>query len=653
MVGSTGMRMAVLAAVLAAGVVPSYADDWPFHGGDSGGQKFSPLTAITRSNVASLRPAWTYHTGDAAVRPAAGQPATFEATPILTPAEAGRSLVFCTPSNRVIALDPATGRERWVFDPEAGLPAYLLACRGVAHWRDPAAATGSECAHRLLFGTQDMRLWAIDAATGRPCPGFGIDGAVALESGQQAVPGEIEVRSPPVVVNGVVVVGSSIRDNVRLNTPKGIVQAFDAVTGRPLWQFDPIARDPADPASASWIGGAGTIGGGNVWSLMSADPERSLVFLPTSSPSGDNYGGSRTGDNLYTSSVVALHAATGKVAWHRQIVHHDLWDYDVPSQPVLTTLTPTGKSAGRQVAALVVTTKQGLIFQFDRETGEPLDPIDERPVPQGAAPGEWLSPTQPFPRAMPPLGPLRLDPDDAWGVLWFDKIACRRKIAAARSEGIYTPPSFQGSIAFPSPLGGTNWGGGAVDPQRHVMVVNSTRVAGLWRLVERTKDSPTEFRQDTVQSAFFPMPDARYATQFEALTSPLGMPCNPPPWGVLSAVDLVAKKILWEVPFGTLDRMLPFNLGITPGMPSLGGPLLTASGLVFIAAAMDDRIRAFDVASGEELWRADLPAGGQATPMTYQVDGRQFVVIAAGGHPALGTTPGDAVVAFALPDVGK
>ncbi|MDX1489198.1 MAG: PQQ-binding-like beta-propeller repeat protein, partial [Acidiferrobacterales bacterium] len=475
--------LAALAATL-LGSGQTAAQGWAHYGGDAGGRRYSPLAAINRDNVAGLEMAWSFSTGEATRRGDKSNFHTFQNTPILLPAEAGGSLVVCTPFSRIIALDPVTGTERWFFDPDVPLDNWMpYNCRGVSVWTNPALDTGAMCKSTIFMGTNDARVIAIDSRSGNRCTDFGSNGEVAIDVDRDLmIRGEIKITSPPVVVNGVVVVGSFIRDMLRTDAPSGKVRAYDARSGAPVWSFDPVPRDPADPAASTWHGdSAQTVGAANVWSVMSVDAERDLVFLPTTSPSTDYYGGHRPGENRYANSVVALRGATGEVAWHFQTVHHDVWDYDLPSQPVLIDLPVTGRST----PALVQPTKQGFLFVLHRETGEPLFPVEERPVPQQGVEGEWLSPTQPYPVAPPPLLKQQLLPEDAWGFTWFDRRACRKKIEALRSEGLYTPISLQGTVLMPSSLGGANWGSGAYDPQRNLFVINTSRVPGVVKLIPR------------------------------------------------------------------------------------------------------------------------------------------------------------------------
>ena len=615
------------------------AAGWTHYGGDAGGTRYAQVDQIDRNNVASLEPAWEFHSGDLFIQPAALHRSAHEATPILV----RDKLIYCTPFNRVIALHPGTGKKLWEYDAKISLdqqPANQFVCRGVSYWEDTSHR--GECSARIFMGTNDARLIAVDADSGRACADFGTAGQVHIDIGMSLLwPGEFQITSAPAVIGDVVIVGSAISDNARANAPRGTVRAFDAHSGAPRWNFDPIPNDRPE----SWHNGsAGRTGQANVWSTMSVDPARDLVFLPTSSASPDFFGGERPGDNRYANSVVALRGSTGELVWHFQTVHHDIWDYDLAAQPNLVEIQPNGE--GAPVAAVLQPTKTGLVFTLDRETGKPLYPVEERPVPTDAVHGEWLSPTQPFPQKPPPLVPQHITPDEAWGFTFLDRGACRREIASHRSDGLFTPPSVEGTILYPFTGGGVNWGGAAWDPQRQWLVVNTNRVMHVVTLIPA--DEVEKAQRAESDKEISPQTGTPFGMKREVLLSPIGVPCNPPPWGALTAVDMKRGEIVWEVPLGTTEGRVPF-MKRAYGMPGVGGPMITAGGLVFISAVTDNYLRAIDIDSGRELWKGKLPAGGQATPMTYSFGGRQYVVIAAGGHSTLGTHAGDSIVAFALP----
>jgi quinoprotein glucose dehydrogenase len=624
------------------------AQGWLYYGGDAGGLRYSEAHQIDSGNVEGLVQAWTYRTGDLEHRPPAAMArANLEVTPIL---RSGR-LLLCTPFNEVIALNPANGHELWRFDPAVDTDRYYgngYTCRGVAAWRDPLTAADAGCAERVYTGTNDARLIALDATTGRPCSQFGANGTVAIDPGMPlAWSGEFQITSAPVIAGDVVIVGSSISDNARLDAPRGTVRAFDVRTGQVRWSWDPIPRDPSDPAAQTWQAGSGDTGHANVWAPMSVDEQRGLVFLPTSSPSPDFFGGLRPGDDRHANSVVALDAANGTLVWSYQLVHHDVWDYDTPAQPTLATLALD--DGPRDV--VIQGTKQGFVFVLDRATGEPVFPVEERPVPQGGAPGERLSPTQPMPTHVPALVPQRIGPDDAYGFTPWDRAACRRLLASARSVGLYTPPSTQGTLLFPFTGGGINWGGVAFDPKQQVLFANTSRLVHRVTLIPRAEFDGWRTRHPNDEVT--PQRGTPYGMMREVLRSPLGVPCNPPPWGTLAAVDLQGGEILWESTLGTLESFTPLGIAPSTGTPSFGGPLVTGGKLVFIASTFDNYLRAFSAETGAELWQGRLPAAGQATPLTYVYEGRQYVVIAAGGRRDLPFPPGDSIVAFALPRDGE
>jgi quinoprotein glucose dehydrogenase len=619
--------------------------EWPYYGGDPGGKRYSPLNQIDRGNVGDLHVAWVYHTHDVSHGENGRQKSSFEGTPIVVDG----TLYLSTAFNRVVALDPETGAERWSFDPKIDQKANYadgLLNRGVATWLDATAPAGAACKRRIYIATIDARLISVDAATGKPCADFGNAGQVDLTNGIHIdYRGEYEETSPPAVIDDLVVVGSGISDNNRARMPSGVVRAFDTRTGALRWSWNPIPQDPKDPAFATWQTGVDQTGAGNAWSILSADPDRHLVFVPTGSPSPDYYGGLRKGNNLYADSVVALHSRTGEMAWGYQLVHHNLWDYDTVTQPTLVTLHRNGE----EVPALLEGTKMGMLFILNRENGVPFFPVQERPVPQTDVPGEQTSPTQPFPVRPPPLVPQSLTADDAWGLTPWDRNACRKRIAGLRSEGIYTPPSLTGSLQVPGNAGGMEWGSLAVDPVRQLAITNTNRVPFEVHLYPRSQLAAA--RKAHPHAEIARMLGTPYIMSREPLFSPLGVPCNAPPWGALAAVDLQAGTIKWQAPLGATAEIHSLRLAVHWGTPNMGGPLVTAGGLVFIAAAWDRDFRAFDVETGKELWNFRLPASANATPMTYRLrpDGRQFVVIAAGGHGKLGSKLGDAVMAFTLP----
>jgi len=628
-------RLLALVGLLLACIAAQPALAWEHWGGDAGGTRFSSIAQITPANVNNLVRAWEFHTGDLETRPATAMASSkFEATPLFVEG----SLVICTPFNEVIALDPGTGAEKWRFDPHISTtqrPANRFNCRGVAYWVDPQAASGAACRSRIFTATNDVRIIALDARTGQPCTGFGDNGEVKIDVGMKLVwPGEFQFTSAPLVSRGVVVVGSSIADNVRVDAPLGTVRAFDARTGQPRWSFDPLEHQGIEAGHA------------NVWAPLSADEERGLVFLPTGSPSPDFWGGKRAGNNEHANSVVALKIETGVIAWAFQAVHHNVWDYDVPAQPTLARID-TGQGL-RDV--VIQPTKQGLLFVLDRDTGQPVWPVEERAVPQYGAEGEHLSPTQPFPTHVPTLLPQHLSADDAFGLISFwDRAHCREQLARVRNDGLYTPPSTQGTLIFPMTGGGVNWGGAAFDPGSQIVYVNTSRAANILTLVPAGE---TRGYKPPAGVDFGPQRGAPFAVTRSLAASQLGMPCNPPPWGVLTAVDLKAGRILWESTVGTLEDRAPLGMAFHWGTPLVNGVLVTGGGLVF-TGAQDAYLRAFDAKTGTELWQGRLPVPGVANPMTYVWNGEQYVVIAAGGHSEAGTSIGDSVVAFRLARSGE
>jgi quinoprotein glucose dehydrogenase len=625
-----------LICFLLALTAPAWAQEWPAYGNDGGGSRYSPIAQINRSNVAQLQVAWTYHTHALEPETALNRKAAFEATPIMV----NGMLYISTPFNQVIALHAGTGEELWKYDPQVDRSKNYseVTSRGVASWRDskpvPADTAAGLCRQRIFLATIDARLIALDGETGKPCADFGQKGIIDLTIGiglKDA--GQYQETSPPAIIRDLVIVGSSIGDNRRADLEKGTVRAYNARTGKLEWIWEPIPIDK--PTGAA-----------NAWSMISVDAARNLVFVPTGSASPDYYGARRPGNNANANSVVALDAPTGQIIWRFQVVHHDLWDYDVASQPALVGV----RRGGQETAAVAINTKMGNLFLLDRNTGAPLFPINERNVPRSDVPGEESAPTQPY-SDIPPLVPQSLRASEAWGITPDEKAACKDRIENLRSEGLFTPPSIRGSVQFPGNVGGVNWGSSAYDPSRHLLVVPTNRLAAMVRLIPREKyDEERKSAKDNRMTGEF---GAQAGTAFgmyrEFLRSPLGLPCNAPPWGALTAVDLETGKKKWEVPLGVTK--LPDGKSI-PGGLNLGGPLVTAGGLVFIAATVGEEVlRAFDIDTGKVLWEGALPASAQATPMSYRVGEKavQFIIICAGGHGKAGNKQGDLVIAFALP----
>lgn len=618
--------------------------DWPAYGHDRGGERYSSLTGIDRANVRRLAPAWEYSTGEATVKMA--QSVSFEATPLVLDG----IMYLSTPLGRVIALEAETGRERWVTDLQVKPISFGdFTNRGVSLWSDPRAAADTPCKLRVIVATVDARLNALDAHDGKPCAGFGTAGTVDLSRALRNAPyekEEYEVTSPPAIVNGLIVVGSAVADNNRSEAASGEVRAYDAGSGALRWTWDPIPQDSTDPAWRTWVGPAAhRTGAANAWSVIAVDSVRGLIFVPTGSASPDYFGGARTGENRYANSIVALQAETGKVIWHFQTVHHDLWDYDNASPPALTTVTRDG----RRIDVVLQTGKIGMLYVLDRATGTPVFPVEERSVPTSSVPGEAAWPTQPFTTTIAPLSPHRLLAEQAWGPTPADQAFCRERVGKLRNEGIFTPPSLEGTLVMPSNIGGAHWGGLAVDPVRQLAIIPVNRIIAEVQLIPREeyqrRQHESGYRLEGSQ--YTNMRGTPYVMRRSILFGPAGAPCSPPPFGALVAIDLQTGAHKWEVPLGSIAPDAPASTAGW-GSPNLGGPIVTAGGLVFIAATLDRKIRAYDVETGAELWSAALPAGGKATPMTFRgKDGRQYVVIAAGGDGGrFGKS--DRVVAFAV-----
>jgi len=620
--------------------------DWPHFGNDRGGTRFSPLEQITPQNVDKLEVAWEADIGPADPK----VPSALQVTPI----NIDDALYVCNGRNTILGLDAETGRERWRFDMTREEPPSGKPCRGVAYYQ-VSQATGM-CSKRIFAGNQSGDLFAVDAETGKACADFGVEGRVRLRDGMGDVPrGYHYVSSAPQVIRGKVVVGGAIMDGQFWGEPTGVIRAFDAITGQLAWAFDPGRPPGTTPA----LGEAFAPATPNSWAPISADEELGLVYLPIGNATPDFYGAQRRPfDEEVSSSVIALDAETGGLRWRFQTTHHDIWDYDVPSQPTLVDLpTPQGLKK-----ALIQPTKRGEIFVIDRTTGEPIKTVEELPVPQeGAAPGERLSPTQPFSTAMPSFRPPKLRESDMWGLTPFDHMICRKQFRQSRYEGTLTPVGLGGPTIFdPGYSGGFNWGSVSINVDRGILVANWMRLPSRVEMLTRADASAQGFaRFDGSKgqgSGQHPQDNTPFAARPSAFLSPLGMPCPAPPWGLLTAVDLVSGRVIWSQAIGTGRDTGPFGiesrLPITMGVPMSGGSITTRSGLVFIGATAERTFRAFDVTTGEELWHARLPAAGVATPMTYlsKSSGRQFVVIAAGGRPGMVTRLNTKIVAFALPN---
>ncbi len=636
-----------LPGVRATGVTYAAAPgDWPAYAGTWAGLKWSPLSQITPANADQLQAAWHIHTGDLK-RPSDPGEFTYEMTPI----KVGDLLYLCTPHDIVIALDPVTGQTRWRFDPKVSVKGTQhMSCRGVSYW-DSAAAPGAppmaprapDCSTRIFVATNDARLIALDALSGRPCADFGANGTVNLTPQYPGyTEGWYQFTSAPLISRGLVVLAGSIYDNMSVKMPSGVVRAFDAKTGKLAWNFDPGNPDNTAPLPE---GQHYSLSSPNSWSTSAADDKLGMIYIPFGMGAVDQYGPTRPPTTeKFASSIVALDSATGQLKWVFQTVHHDLWDMDVPAQPALVDL-PIG---GAMVPALVQSTKTGNIFVLDRRTGKPVIPVDERKVPGNPAPGDFLSPTQPFSHAsFMPLDPVR--ERDMWGATMLDQLTCRIAFQKMRYEGPFTPPSLQGTLVYPGNFGVMDWGGMAIDPVRGIAFANPSYMA----FVDKLTPNKPQWPEHATNRGLNPNAGARFAVYLNPFLSKLGLPCQAPPWGYVAGMDLATGKVVWQHKNGTIRDSSPVPLPFKLGVPSLGGPMTTAGGVAFMSSTLDDYVRAYDVTTGRQLWEARLPAGGQATPMSYQGrDGRQYVVVVAGGHGTLGTRAGDDVIAYALPRRG-
>lgn len=630
------------------------AGDWPAYGRTQGGTRYSPLTQINDKNVGQLQEAWTFRTGDMK-RP--GDPG--EITDEVTPIKMGDSLYLCTPHQMLFALDAATGKEKWKFDPQLKTnPSFQhVTCRGVSYYETPvASAVGSKpalCARRVFLPVNDGNLYALDAETGARCPEFGDNGKLNLQQNMPNVrAGAYEPTSPPVVTDKVIVIAGAVTDNYSTKEPSGVIRGFDVNSGKLLWAFDTGAKDPNIlPQDKQYY----TANSPNSWAPASYDAKLDMVYLPIGVATPDIWGGNRTPEmERFASGVLALNATTGKLAWFYQTVHHDLWDMDVPAQPSLADITDR---SGNTVPVIYVPAKTGNIFVLDRRTGKTVVPAPETPVPQGAAKGDYLSLTQPY-SALTYRPQKKLSGADMWGATVYDQLVCRVMFHRLRYEGPFTPPSEQGTLVFPGNLGMFEWGGISVDTDRQIAVTNPMALPFVSRLIPRGPNNPqwpdkNDNGGSGTETGVQPQYGVPYGVTLNAFLSPLGLPCKQPSWGYISAIDLKTNDIVWKKRIGTVRDSSPLPLPFKMGMPMLGAPVATAGNVMFIAATADNYLRAFNVSNGKALWEARLPAGGQATPMTYAVNGKQYVLIAAGGHGSFGTQLGDYVIAYALPDEAK
>lgn len=625
---------------------PAYGGDvpdgeWHQYGRTPYGQRYSPLTQINTENVGTLKEAWRYRTGDMKLPDDVGE-TTYQVTPL----KVGDTLYLCTPHNWAIALDAATGQEKWKFDSNSGMNPNRQhqTCRGVTYYRDAAAAVDAPCAERVYLPTSDARLIALDAKSGTVCTTFADNGALHLETGMEHAPaGYYYSTSPPVVVGRRLIIGGAVNDNYSTEEQSGVIRAFDVDTGALLWNWDsgnPTETAPLPP------GRTYTTNSPNSWSVFSVDEALGLVYVPLGNQVPDQLGMGRS-ENVekYSSSIVALDVNTGQDRWVRQTVHHDLWDMDVPAQPVLLDIT---RPDGTTVPALVGPTKQGDIYVLDRRTGEPILPVREEPAPGGAIPEDFTAPTQPVSALT--FMPQPLEEKDMWGVTMIDQLVCRIRFHQLNYEGRYTPPSLNGTLVYPGNFGVFNWGSVAVDPERQVMFGMPTYLAFTARLVPRDQIPPRGQDEKGSEQGLNRNDGAPYGVYMGPFLGPLQIPCQAPPWGYVAGADLRTGEIAYKLRNGTVRDMTALPLPFAVGVPGIGGPIVTRGGVAFLAAAVDDYLRAYELSTGRELWRGRLPAGGQATPMTYALDdGRQFVVIVAGGHGSIGTKPGDYVIAYTLP----
>ena len=640
--------------------VPGVADaDWPAYGRTQAGVRYSPLKQINESNVKDLKVAWTYHTQDFKTENDSG-----ETTNQVTPIKIGNNMYICTTHQKLVALDPATGQEKWKFDPhiKADKTFQHLTCRGVSYY-DASNTVGfdaslqakksssTQCPRKVILPVNDGRLVAINADNGQPCTDFGKNGEVDLQKDMPfPYPGGYIPTSPPIVTGTTIIIAGSTTDNYSTEEPSGVIRGYDVNTGALLWVFDTGAEDPNKiPAPGQKY----VQNSPNAWAPLAYDAKLDIVYVPTGVGTPDIWGGNRTElHERYANSMLALNASTGKLVWHFQTTHHDLWDMDVPAQPSLADIDVKGV----KVPAIYVLTKTGNAFVLDRRNGNPIVPVTEKPVPQTVkrgpqTKGERYSPTQPFSDLN--LAPQdKLTDKDMWGATMFDQMMCRVKFHQLNYDGIYTPPSENGTLVFPGNLGVFEWGGMSVNPDRQIAVMNPIGLPFISKLIPEDPNRQQTAKGAGTEQGVQPMYGVPYGVEISPFLSAFGLPCKQPAWGYVAGVDLKTHDIAWKRRIGTIRDSLP-GIPLPPfkmGVPMLGGSISTAGNVMFLGATQDDYIRAINVTNGDELWKGRLPAGGQATPMTYEMNGKQYVVIMAGGHGSFGTKMGDSLVAYALPD---
>ncbi len=641
--------------------IPGVADsDWPAYGRTQSGLRYSPLTQINETNVKDLQVAWTYNTGDFKTDLDSG-----ETTNQVTPIKVGENMYICTTHQKLVALDPTTGKAKWTYDPKlkADITFQHLTCRGVSYFdvnntegfKVSLAAKKSasvECPQKVILPVNDGRLVAVNAQTGKPCSDFGKNGEVDLQKDMPfPYPGGYIPTSPPVVTGTTIIIAGSTTDNYSTEEPSGVIRGYDVNTGALLWVFDTGAEDPnAIPAPGQKF----VKNSPNAWAPLAYDAELDIVYVPTGVGTPDIYGGHRTElDERYANAMLAINATTGKLVWDFQTTHHDLWDMDVPSQP---TLADIKDKDGKTVPAIYVLTKTGNAFVLDRRNGKAIVPITEKPVPQSVkrgpqTKGEFYSKTQPFSDFN--LAPKdKLTDKQMWGATMFDQLMCRVSFHKLNYEGIYTPPSENGTLVFPGNLGVFEWGGMSVNPDRQIAVMNPIGLPFVSRLIPQDPNRVQTAKGAGTEAGVQPMYGVPYGVEMGPFLSPLGLPCKQPSWGFIAGVDLNTHETVWKRRIGTIRDSMP-GVPLPPfkmGVPMLGGSISTAGNVMFVGGTQDNYIRAINVTNGDELWKGRLPAGGQATPMTYEANGKQYIVIMAGGHGSFGTKMGDALVAYALPD---